>query len=652
MTLLDTPPINRAAVYSNGQLQTDTEAIDFSPATLDAALRDTKRQFDIVYRDGRYGVLSSGTALHANQDYIHIPELPPSRLGSPEFCSRHGVKLAYVAGAMANGIASEELIIALGRSGVLGVFGTAGLSLERVRAAIREVQAALPNGPYGFNLIHSPSRPAMEEALVDLYLGSGVRTIEASAFMALPRSVVRFRAAGLSTDSQGGTVIRNKVIAKLSHPHVAEIFLSPPPEDVLREMVEIGQITQSQARLAVHVPIADAVTIEGDSGGHTDQRPLGALFPVIAALRDRLARTGVSAHRVHIGAGGSLGDPSSIAAAFAMGADYVVTGSVNQACVEAGTSARVKEMLARADFTDAAMAPAADMFEMGVQVQVLKRETMFAVRAKKLYRLYQDYRTLEALPEADRRWLETEIFRMPCNQLWEQVCDYLRREEPETLERPIDPQRRLALMFRWYLGLSSKWAIDGVPGREMDYQVWCGPAMGAFNLWSKDTPFASPAGRRAAEVALALMQGAAYRLRIQSLRQQGVHFEIRDQTSAVTIANPSTVSVAASTEQTATLREPEAAKISAAAVPAVQAVRTPDEETIETWLIQRLAASLDEDEDEIDMDLPFASYAIDSAQAMAIITGLEKWLGRRLSPTLIYNYGTVRLLAQRLAEPD
>ena len=35
------------------------------------------------------------------------------------------------------------------------------------------------------------------------------------------------------------------------------------------------------------------------------------------------------------------------------------------------------------------MAPAADMFEMGVKLQVLKRGTMFPMRAQKLYELYR-----------------------------------------------------------------------------------------------------------------------------------------------------------------------------------------------------------------------------------------------------------------------
>ena len=64
-----------------------------------------------------------------------------------------------------------------------------------------------------------------------------------------------------------------------------------------------------------------------------------------------------------------------------MGAAWILTGSINQACRESGTSDVVRTMLAETEQADVIMAPAADMFEMGVDVQVLKRGTMFSMRA-------------------------------------------------------------------------------------------------------------------------------------------------------------------------------------------------------------------------------------------------------------------------------
>src|SRR4029434_793465 len=108
---------------------------------------------------------------------------------------------------------------------------------------------------------------------------------------------------------------------------------------------------------------------------------------------------------------GGIATPSSVAAAFAMGAAFVVTGSVNQACVEAGSSDAVRSLLAKAGQADVAMAPAADMFEMGVKVQVLKQGTMFPMRAAKLYDLYSKHRSLDELPAGDRETLETQFFK-------------------------------------------------------------------------------------------------------------------------------------------------------------------------------------------------------------------------------------------------
>ena len=116
---------------------------------------------------------------------------------------------------------------------------------------------------------------------------------------------------------------------------------------------------------------------------------------------------------LRVGAAGGISTPWAAAAALAMGAAYLVTGSVNQSCVEAGTSDAVRRMLAQAQQADIAMAPAADMFEMGVKVQVLKRGTLFAMRAAKLYELYRAHDGLDQIPAGERANLEKTIFRAP-----------------------------------------------------------------------------------------------------------------------------------------------------------------------------------------------------------------------------------------------
>ena len=69
----------------------------------------------------------------------------------------------------------------MGRAGMIGFFGAAGLELRRIEAAIERVQASLGELPYGFNLIHSPHDPRLESGTADLYLRRGVHRVSASA---------------------------------------------------------------------------------------------------------------------------------------------------------------------------------------------------------------------------------------------------------------------------------------------------------------------------------------------------------------------------------------------------------------------------------------------------------------------------------------
>jgi PfaD family protein len=425
---------------------------------------------------------------------------------------------------MANGIGSVEIVEAMGRAGMLGIFGAAGLPLAAVDSAIDRLGRSLGNSvPHGFNLIHSPNEPELEAAVAARYLKRGVRLVEASAYLDLTLPVVRYRVHGIHRDESGRVVAPNRVIAKVSRVEVASKFMAPPPARFLKELVAAGEITTAQAELGSQIPMAGDVTAEADSGGHTDNQPAVVLLPTLIALRDRLQAEHGYDHPVRIGAAGGISTPWSAAAAFAMGAAYVVTGSVNQACVEAGTSSAVRRMLAQAQQADTAMAPAADMFEMGVKVQVLKRGTMFAMRAAKLYELYRTYDGIDQIPGADRTSLEKNIFRAPLETIWDQTRDYFRTRDPAQIDRAErDAKHKMALVFRWYLGQSSHWANSGEPSRTVDYQIWCGPAMAAFNEWVRGSFLERAETRNVVTVALNILYGAAVLARARTMRAQGV----------------------------------------------------------------------------------------------------------------------------------
>jgi PfaD family protein len=455
--------------------------------------------------------------------HAYVPALHPENLGDPYFKKAYNIRYAYITGAMANGITSVEMVEAAGRAGMIGFFGAAGLSLDQIETAIARLQQSLKDIPFGFNLIHSPHDPALEAGTVDLYLKRGVRLVSASAYLDLTLPLVYYRVKGIHTDQQGKVVCPNKIVAKVSRVEVARKFFSPPHEKLLTHLVDRQMITPQEARLARSIPMAEDLTAEADSGGHTDNRPALTLLPTMLALRDELADTYRFPRPPCVGLGGGIATPDSAAAAFAMGAAYILTGSVNQACVEAGTSETVRHMLVEAEQADVTMAPAADMFEMGVKVQVLKRGTMFALRAAKLYDLYSNYDSLDSIPDNQRMILERDFFRRSFQEEWQQTQNYFARHDPTQIERAKkNPKHKMALVFRSYLGQSSNWANAGIPDRKIDYQIWCGPSMGAFNQWVKGSFLEKPENRKTVTVAMNLLCGAAAITRVNWLRGQGV----------------------------------------------------------------------------------------------------------------------------------
>jgi trans-AT polyketide synthase, acyltransferase and oxidoreductase domains len=247
------------------------------------------------------------------------------------------------------------------------------------------------------------------------------------------------------------------------------------------------------------------------------------LLPSLLALRDEIQAQYNYKNPIRVGVAGGIATPQSALAGFMMGAAYIVTGSINQSCVESGSCEHTKQLLAQAEMADVMMAPAADMFEMGVKLQVLKRGTMFPLRAQKLYELYRTYESIEDIPVAEREKLEKQVFRKSLAEVWSGTVTYLTQRNPEKLAKALNnPKLKMALIFRWYLGLSSRWSSLGEKGREVDYQIWCGPAMGGFNDWVRGSYLAEQKNRRVVDVANHIMVGSAYLYRIQNLKMQGL----------------------------------------------------------------------------------------------------------------------------------
>lgn len=442
------------------------------------------------------------------------PEVRPEALGSPAFRRAHGVRYAYVAGSMYKGIASADMVIRMGRAGLLGYLGAGGLRSERIESALTEIRRALgPDRAFGANLLCNPESPAHEDEIVSLYLAHGVRRAEAAAFVQVTPALARYRVTGLHRLPSGEVVAPNRIMAKVSRPEIAADFLSPPPEPLVRALREAGRITPDEAELARHVPMADELCAEADSGGHTDQRTALALLPDIVRLRDRTSQPSGYRRPVSVGAAGGIGTPEAVAAAFVMRADFVLTGSVNQCTVEAGTSDAAKDALTAAGTADTVVAPAGDMFEVGAKVQVLKKGSFFPARANKLYDLYRRYGSLEELERAEprtARQLQEKFFGRSFEDVWRETHAYYARYLPAEVEKAEqNPKHKMALLFKWYFVHATRLALRGDTDSKVDFQIQCGPAMGAFNEFVRGTRHEPWRARHVDGIAELLMAGAA-----------------------------------------------------------------------------------------------------------------------------------------------
>lgn len=435
-----------------------------------------------------------------------------ANLGNAGFKQKYGIKYAYLSGAMYRGIASKELVVKMGKSNLMGYLGTAGMSLKDVEENIHYIQQHLSDGDsYGMNILSDLDHPAHEIATIEMYMKYGIRHIEAAAYIQVTLAIVLYRLKGVRKTSSGEIVCDNHILAKVSRPEVASIFMSPPPEKIVKQLLSEGKITPEQAELAQYIPVSSEICVEADSGGHTDMGIPTVIFPAMKELRDSMMQQFNYPGNIYIGLAGGIGAPESAAAAFVMGADFILTGSINQCTVEAGTSDAVKDILQEINVQDTDYAPAGDMFEIGAKVQVLKRGTFFSARSNKLYALYMQYGGLDELPAATQKQLQQRYFKRSFDDIWNDVKNYLNATDRSDHVALIEanPKQKMARVFKWYFAYTTELALRGETSDRVNFQVHSGPALGSFNQWVKGTSIENWRSRHVDEIGEKLMEATA-----------------------------------------------------------------------------------------------------------------------------------------------
>jgi trans-AT polyketide synthase/acyltransferase/oxidoreductase domain-containing protein len=244
--------------------------------------------------------------------------------------------------------------------------------------------------------------------------------------------------------------------------------------------------------------------VEADPGGSLVDTAL--LLPAILRQRDEVCRRRAYEQAVRVGSAGEIGTPEAAASAFLLGADFLLTGSINQCTAEAGTSDAVKDLLQGMGMQDTASVPAGDLFELGGRVQVLKKGLSFPLRANRLHDLWRRHGEWAEIDGSTRAKVERDCFGRSFESVYKEIRSDLSRTSPQEIERAErDGRHKMALVFRWYFDHAARLALAGAPDRA-NYQVQCSPAQGAFNQWMEGMPWRQ---RHADLIADAVMEGAA-----------------------------------------------------------------------------------------------------------------------------------------------
>jgi len=147
------------------------------------------------------------------------------------------------------------------------------------------------------------------------------------------------------------------------------------------------------------------------------------------------------------------------------------------------------------------------LFELGAKVQVLKRGVLFPARANNLYNLYYRYNSINEIDETMKIQIQDKYFKRSFEKVYDDLKTYCSAQEIERAER--NPKYKMALIFKWYFRYSIGLALSGNEESKIDYQVHCGPALGAFNQWVKGSYLENWRRRHVDEIAVLLMNETA-----------------------------------------------------------------------------------------------------------------------------------------------
>ena len=268
-----------------------------------------------------------------------------------EFLDRCGIEFPLFAFSHC-----RDVVIAVSRAGGMGVLGTARSTPDQVATDLGEIEGALRGKPYGVDLLLPGSDRQEQIEEVAKQVPQGYRDFVEGVLRkfgvppGLGTMSVEQRVAGVV----GGkaTVAQALKIVDVALAHEVRVFasaLGAPGNGFVDAVHEKGALMLGMAGSVVHARKhveagADVVVAQGtEAGGHTGEVGTMVLVPDVV---DAVAP-------VPVLAAGGIADGRQIAAALALGAAGVWTGSVWLTTTESDLDPAVKEKLIVATARDA-----------------------------------------------------------------------------------------------------------------------------------------------------------------------------------------------------------------------------------------------------------------------------------------------------------
>lgn len=422
-------------------------------------------------------------------------------LGSTEFKNDFNLKYAYVAGPMYRGVSGRDMVVSLAKSGMLGFIGSTYMKLEDLRHEISAVKKSLINNEsFGVGFSYRNDEQEIEKEVIELLTEEEIKIVNFSGYIQITEELAKYRIKSLYK-SAGKIYSKVKFIMKVSRPEIARMFMEPIPENIIKKLLDNRDITNEEAELAKNYPVVDSICIEANCAGYTEGKSINCLLPQIIHMRDICVKNNDYDCNIYIGAAGGIGTDMAAMSMFIIGADYIMTGSINQCTVEAKISDEVKNKLQNAEIEDIDYAPGIDWFEFGSKVQVLKRGSFFCVKANKLYELYKRYNSLMDIDSETKERLISKYFLNDFETIYSEMYRTMPQDE-------VNEKKKMAMVFKWYLINSQLFALNGDEDRRVDYQIYCSSAMGAFNEWVKGSSMEQWRNRHVQDIGKYIMDGA------------------------------------------------------------------------------------------------------------------------------------------------